>query len=157
MESHIDRSILGPFLSCCYINDLDQQLKHVNSFIYTDDTALLFKGKDINVINHNMSTELLNINQWFCANRFSFNIAKTNSMLFRSRHKFKDYHTLNLTQNDKMVQQVDELKYLGMILDTHLSFKQHIDKIISQTTFKEKFPNQPEWSVIWKFENLKIT
>ena len=75
----------------------------------------------------NMDLEILG--RWFAANKLSINIAKTCSILFRSRLKYIDDNHLGIKFNGEVVEQVSQFKYLGVILDQFLDFKNHVDYI----------------------------
>ena len=83
-------SILGPILFSCYIIDLPQHLLHCKSFLNADDTALLYRGRNIEDISNHLNLELEHVNNWFIANLLSSNAKKTKVMLFRSSHKYID-------------------------------------------------------------------
>ena len=130
-------SILGPLLFICYINDLPNFAGDLDTFLYADDTALLAKGTDETIIQNTLQNNFNNILNWLAVNKLSLNANKTKVMLFCSNHHRLKNHKLHITIGDTTLEQVDNLKYLGVYLDTHLSFDNHIDKIcgkISQRT-----------------------
>ena len=69
-------SILGPLLFVCYINDLSNHLKLARSFLYADDTALVFSSINAEQLSVAMNSELALINNWFNANKLSINASK---------------------------------------------------------------------------------
>ena len=75
-----------------------------------------------------MNLELSKIAVWFKANKLSLNEGKTKYTFF---HKFsqKDniplkLHTLAI--NEKVIERTTSIKFLGVLLDEHLSWKNHI-------------------------------
>jgi len=44
-------TILGPFLSLLYINDLPNCLQHSQPRMYADDTSITFVGSDVDEMN----------------------------------------------------------------------------------------------------------
>ena len=56
------------------------------------------------------------------------NTAKTKLMHFRHRSNFD----LNVSVNGESIESVSHFKYLGVALDTHLSFDMHIDKLCNK-------------------------
>ena len=73
--------------------------------------------------NINQDLELLF--QWLCANRLSLNVKKTEFIIFRpARTSLKNRVTLTL--NGCKIFESTKVKYLGVILDSRLSWKHHI-------------------------------
>ena len=75
-----------------------------------------------------MNCELSKISEWFKVNKLSLNVAKTNYILFRPRQKHITVSdTITLDKN--AVKQVEVTKFLGVLLDRHLSRKYHINHV----------------------------
>ena len=60
-----------------------------------------------------------------CINRLSLNISKTKFVIFHASNKPK--YPITILINNKTIDEVKYIKYLGVTLDTQLSFKYHID------------------------------
>ena len=58
----------------------------------------------------------------------ALNISKTNFLIFHSRQK-KLTHNVNLKLDKKALQQKDHIKYLGVIIDSYLNWKQNITNV----------------------------
>ena len=80
--------------------------------------------------------ELTIVSEWMKANELTLNTAKTKFVVFGSRNKLSYTLKLSLTINRQPVEQVNEFKYLGLILDDKLSFDQHINYIHSKAVKK---------------------
>ena len=119
-------SILGPLLFLLYINDMRHALKHSVVHHFADDTNLLYSHKNQNLLRKNMNSDLdSDLFQWLCANRLSLNVKKTEFIIFRpARTCLKDRVTLTL--NGCKIFESTNIKYLGIILDSRLSWKHHI-------------------------------
>ena len=140
-------SLLGPLLFILYINDLHNS-SHILSFIcFADDSNLFFTHRDPRILIDTMNRELTLVQSWIQANRLSLNIEKTHSMLFSN--------TLNILPNPVKInntelKQVDCTKFLGLFIDSDLSWKSHINylsKVLSRNTgilhkLKNIFPCQ---------------
>ena len=50
-----------------------------------------------------------------------------------------------MSLNGEMIEVVQQFKYLGMILDSHLQFDIHIDKIVDKTTTKLGLLYKTRW------------
>ena len=68
------------------------------------------------------------VRKWLEANRLALNIEKTNFVLFHPpRHKFNAQITLKFGK--KKISQKTCIKFLGVLLDSHLSWKSHITEL----------------------------
>ena len=65
---------------------------------------------------------------WLNLNRLALNVDKTNFVNFRSCHKLPN-HNVTLLMNKKALQQKDHVKYLGVLVDQHLSWKYQIKSV----------------------------
>ena len=76
-------SVLGPLLFIIYTNDVPHCLAHNKANIFADDTTLFSSGNCVQELFNNMKTDLLELIDWFRANKLSLNLSKTNYVLFR--------------------------------------------------------------------------
>ena len=75
-----------------------------------------------------MNCELSKISEWSKVNKLSPNVAKTNYILFRPKQKpITVSDTITLDNN--AVKQLEVTKFLGVLLDRHLSWKYHINHV----------------------------
>ena len=75
-----------------------------------------------------MNEELKKLSLWLNVNRLPLNVAKTNFFIFSSHQKIPD-HNVTLLMNNKALEQKDHVKYLGVLLDQHLSWKYQIKNV----------------------------
>jgi hypothetical protein len=70
------------------------------------------------------------MNTWFNVNLLTLNFNKTQYVEFR----FKNYYniTTQINYDQKSISNVTETKFLGLITDDTLSWKQHTDQVISK-------------------------
>lgn len=121
-------SILGPLLFIIYINDIVNSSKIANFIMFADDTNLFFKHKDLDKLENVINEELSRISVWFKLNKLSLNIKKTNYILFKPS-KAKNSHNygdLKIKIDNVLIIRVDKTKFLGVILNEHLSWKDHL-------------------------------
>ena len=79
---------------------------------------------DLSVV---LNKELVKISDWLKANKLSLNILKTNLIAFtRSKVNACD---LNVFIDNIKIKQVDSVKFLGVDVDSKLSWKEHISKV----------------------------
>lgn len=121
-------SNLGPLLFLIYMNDLP----HINLRgvvrLFADDTSIFYEGKTQAEIKSDAEEDLRTLKSYFQTNMLSLNISKTKFMLFRSTHKMISNPT-GLTIDDETVPYVDSFKYLGLIMDSSLTWQHHIDQL----------------------------
>ena len=75
-----------------------------------------------------VNNELVNIKDWFNANKLSLNLEKTKYSFFHKPSK-KDDIPLRLPKliiNNYEIQREESIKFLGVLLDQHLTWKEHI-------------------------------
>ena len=99
-----------------------------SSFImlFADDTNIFVSGISILEIEQTINVELKALSIWFKLNKLSLNIKKTNFMIIKSRNKNVDPTLLNININNNKIQQVQFIKFLGVIIDEHLTWDHHI-------------------------------
>jgi hypothetical protein len=132
-------SILGPTLFLIYINDLcNLQLNNGIVLSYADDTALLFSA-DSEADVHKFAQQGLNVvTNWLQQHLLTLNIDKTKYIKFSIRKQLSTQHIPQMYAHDcnfqlynakchcPDIKLTNSIKYLGVILDENLSFKQHV-------------------------------
>ena len=74
-------------------------------------------------VQENVNSELINIHTWLRANKLSLNIEKANFILFHSpQMKVQDSY-FNLKLCNKQLKREYCIKYLGILIDSHLNGK----------------------------------
>ena len=108
-----------------YINDIAQFRRKFDFITHADDITLCGTiDGDITVTNIN--TELKNITEWLEINKLSLNVQKTKAIVFHMPQK-QIIHP-NLKMNDTKIEFVDNFVFLGVTLNKHLNWSNHIDK-----------------------------
>jgi len=121
-------SILGPLFFSIYINDLVQCSNTFKFLLYADDTTLYFNLEDFHTNNKTaaINEELEKINNWLNVNKLTLNVDKTTCMHFAKRRTLEP---LSFEINNKTITNVSQFKFLGVVLDSHISWKNHIDMV----------------------------
>ena len=141
-------SVLGPLLFIVYINDLEKCSKF-EAVLFADDAALNIHDKQLNRLQKEMNSEAKHLHEWFIANKLTLNLKKTKFMLFnRQKLKANAMRKFRLNINKMNIEQVDEIKYLGVYLDNKLNWHKHIENLctkLSRTAgvmykFRKRFP-----------------
>ena len=128
-------SVLGPLLFLIYINDFHNSSDKFSFYLFADDTNLLYADKNLKSLEKIMvNNELVRVSDWLNANKLTLNAKKSNFVIFRP-HQRKMDHSVNILMFDNSnhiltsLECKDHVKYLGVLLDSHLSWKYHIDNV----------------------------
>jgi hypothetical protein len=125
-------SILGPLLFLLYINDLSMTSSVFKFILFADDTNVFLSHHSLGHLFDIANNELSLIEQWFKANRLFLNIDKTNFILFHTKKKIDPDVNRSLLINDVPITQTNSSKFLGIIVDSHLTWKDHISTIVKK-------------------------
>ena len=121
-------SVLGPLLFLIYINDLPNISSKLSFFLFADDTNIYYESNNLKELEKTVNKELKVLSLWLNLNRLALNVSKTNFVIFRSPKKPLN-HNVTLIMNRKAIEQKDHVKYLGILMDQHLSWKQQISNV----------------------------
>ena len=116
-------SQLGPLLFLLFINDLCKSSDILTFILFADDTNAFIKGKDITNTINVLNAELVKVAIWFHANQLSLNIKKTKYMIFSNKQSMSN-HSVNIRGVE--LECVPSIKFLGVMVDNKLSWKEHI-------------------------------
>ena len=110
-------SILGPLLFTFYINDLSSVTKTCNVILYADDTAIIYSDKQKAQIEKHLNNDMEIVKTWLDENKLTLNVKKTKSMLIGNNKLLNEADYLDVRLYMDSIEQVGELKYLGVWLD----------------------------------------
>ena len=122
-------SILGPLLFIMYINDISNSSNLLNFILFADDTNIFYSSKDLSNAKNTLHHELEKVIDWLIANQLSLNLKKTNYIIFKPRQKKLNYHDFSLKVKNSTIERKSNTKFLGVIIDEHLSWKEHINTV----------------------------
>lgn len=125
-------SCLGPLLYTIFTNDLPLVINDANIAMYADDSTIYTSALTANDLNTALEVELRSVVEWVKRNKLVLNVAKTNCIVFGSNHTIRSNPVLNLTINNIGINQVQETKLLGIVIDSKLSWTNHINKITAK-------------------------
>jgi hypothetical protein len=129
-------SNLGPLLFLIFINDFSVNIPDVEYNMYADDTAIYVTGKNGYEIKEKLQRATLYAMEWFGANKLAINESKSYTMLIcNSCHPDKDFK-LNIYANNSPLDQCDTIKYLGVTIDSRLSWSPHINELCKKLSQK---------------------
>jgi len=121
-------SILGPFLFLIFINDLTKSSKKFNFTLFADDCSLVLDGPKIEPLINEANKELALVDKWIKCNKLTLNINKSCYMIF-NRMKKMPIDIPHITINNIRVTREKSVKFLGVILDSKLTWSNHITSL----------------------------
>ena len=124
-------SVLGPLLFLLYINDISYSSNQFNFFLFADDTNLLYADKNPRSLEAVVNKELASVSNWLMADKLYLNKKKSNFAIFQPYQKRLDFDvTIKLFGHAKNslipLERKDYVKYLGILIDSNLTWKQHL-------------------------------
>ena len=127
-------SILGSLLFLIYVNDISFSTE-VKLLSFADDTTIYLSSNSVQTLFEKANTCISSLYTWFCANQLYLNPKKTKYMIVSPSQKRIESGNYHLKIGDMAIERVGNnyceknVKFLGITLDEHLSFKDHINGI----------------------------
>jgi hypothetical protein len=122
-------SILGPFLFIIFINDFPLRINSLSEpILFADDTSVTIsnrKFEDFCMISNSVLSHMI---EWFAANKLVLNLEKTNIM--KSVTNNSPDCAMTIGYKDKYREETVNSRFLGLHLENHLNWKDHIDQMI---------------------------
>lgn len=85
------------------------------------DALIYMSGYSSEEINEVLNDQMMEVDKWLKVNKLILNANKTKVMLIKSVRK-KTIGKLNIKWLNQILEEVDEIKYLGVIIDKNLNF-----------------------------------
>ena len=141
-------SVLGPLLFLFFINDLPNISDAFTPVLYADDTTLSFRCQSTTDATLYCNRDLLKFYNWAVSNKLSinFDIDKTYFMIHTFRNL--DLTDLHINLGNNILSKRVVSKFLGVMVDEKLKFKDHIE-LISKKISKSI-------GIIYKLAQLKM-
>ena len=120
-------SIVGPLFPLLYINDLPGIINDISKpTVFTDDTNIIITHSNLTDFKEEINTVVEKLNNWFQTNLLILNFNKTYYMHFTTKPKFAvDIH---IRHQVNPIINTYSTNFLGLTLDSTLSYKTHIDQ-----------------------------
>lgn len=123
-------SVLGTTLFLLFIDSLKLLNTSGTKYMYADDIAMIYSGSSDEGMQTEMNNDLNLIRLWMLRHKMTLNVDKTHYMFFSNTIPMQMYvHYENME-----IQRVNEFKYLGLTLDSKLSFSSHIRTLKSKAS-----------------------
>ena len=115
------------------LNDFSNCSKILDIHLFADDSNLFLSDKNLLNLERVINCELVKVKDWLNANKLTLNVSKSNFFIFLS-YKKKVNHNLKISINDVALEQKQNTKYLGIITDSNLNWKNHVHQISAKVS-----------------------
>ena len=124
-------SVLGPLMFLIYRNDFPQTMSKLASLIiFADDTSILTSNPNLEDFKNNVNLVLTELINWFRGNLLTLNYDKTQFLQFLT--KKQNEIKLQITASNTIITSVSSTKFLGLVIDSAVSWRDHIIEVTSK-------------------------
>ena len=124
----IQGSVLGPLLFNIYINDIVNL--GIQTILFADDAVFYVESKSLDECVTQVQLFSKRLSLWLQKNRLTPSESKTRLMHVSPYRK--PITMPEILFNDNVLEWVDQIKYLGIIIDNKLTFKPHVDYVLGK-------------------------
>ena len=131
-------SVLGPVLFTVYTGTLAFPLEAhgVSYHFFADDTQLYIKVEDIDEAKHRLSSLLSDLEIWMARQKLKLNDGKTEIIVIRGNLRNVPVANFGVMSfGDTQLVPCESAKNLGVVLNSSLSFRSHMDSIVKAYNF----------------------
>ena len=135
-------SVLGPVLFTLYMQPLSQIISdfNINYHFYADDSQL-YKSANVNDIPNLLPIFeqcVQAIKNWMNLNRLKLNEDKTEIILLGNKNQLINVRNKKIVINDCIISFSVKVKNLGVLIDSNLSMRDHVNNIIKKSYLEIK-------------------
>ncbi len=126
--------VLSPILFAIYINDIVFESKSktkIYSNLFADDLSASCAAKKLTTIEKALNLYLKKLENWVSLWRLTMSTNKCNFIIFTKTNNKKNL-TLKLKFFDEYIPQSYSTKFLGITLDSNLTFKEYTNEIYTK-------------------------
>ena len=124
-------SVLGPLLFLIYINDLTYEVQSSEVRLFADDTILYIIVDNPKDSVDSLNNDLSRVSNWASDWIVKFSAPKTKTMLVSNKHP-DDLPPVSM--DGVNLDEVQSHKHLGVVLSKDLSWKNHIEDMVSRAS-----------------------
>jgi ribonuclease HI len=124
-------SVLSPLLFNIFCSDLHSSIDpSCKILMYADDIVIYTSHKNHFQALNSLKSSLVAVDKWFWENGLTLSPDKSQFVIFSRKHRLPD--NVNLTINNIPIVQRDQVKFLGVILDRKLSWKEYTNYLVTK-------------------------
>lgn len=121
-------SVVGSILYLIYVNDMGHLKLSGKLCLFADDSSVFYANKTVQQNMERMKPDIEIINEYFRLNKLSLNANKTKFVHFAPAQK-KFIAEENLNADGFVIEKVNSIKYLGVHIDSQLTWANHVDHV----------------------------
>lgn len=121
-------SILGPLLFIIYVNDMWNLPLRGRLQLYADDACLVYEASTTEELEFDIQHDMNLLLRWLSENGLKLNVEKSSYIALNNNL------SVDIQVDSILLKKTDTSSFLGLILDTNLSWKAHIEKVIKKVT-----------------------
>lgn len=130
MEAGVPQgSVLSPHLFTIFTADLPRTAR-TSLALYADDTAIVARSTQARQVTRYLQEAASLLEEWCNRWKVEINADKSKAILFRRVRK--QTPTGHVTMNGEAIQWHDTAKYLGVVMDRSLTWKQNTDEVVKK-------------------------
>ena len=123
-------SVLGPVLFTIYIRHVPQYVHYSRPLLYADDVCLSLPScpSQLSDMLTHLSADFAALNSYFCSIGLMLNVTKTDFMIVHHKRMTLPSN-ISVQCGSAAISPSESCKYLGLIIDQHLTFNAHINHL----------------------------
>ena len=127
-------TVLGPLLFILYINSLLKNEIQGLIISYADDTVLIFSDVTWQCVKTKAEIGIGLVKDWLDYNELSLNVDKTKYIAFSLTDINRpNFNSIQLPRTGLEIKEVNNIKYLGVIVDKNLKWSCHVNSLVVKT------------------------
>ncbi|KAK2709307.1 hypothetical protein QYM36_013093 [Artemia franciscana] len=141
LESGVPQGgVLSALLFALYISDLNaDNLQRAKIYLYADDLAVTVEGQQREEIQTYAQKAANFIEQWAAEKEIILSEEKTTMMMFTSERRQAPDPDIFL--NGLKIRCTESVRYLGVLLDSQLTWEKHIEELITAVDRRQMLIN----------------
>ena len=129
-------SVLSCVLFIVFINDIVNVIQYSKIKLFADDTLIYItcKPSELSTYIDLLNDDLSRVFKWLCYSKLTINVKKSKVMLITNNKSLSLPKPIII--NDQEIEPVFDFKYLGVIVDSSLTFTNHFEYILKKLNAK---------------------
>ena len=127
-------SVLGPKMFKIFVNDLPENIKDGELYMFADDTTAYFIGSNVEEVIDGLNRIADTIHHWCIDNKLTINTEKTQAMLITGQKFVGPLRRLSI--GGETIQFVDSARCLGVQIDKGLNWSKQVKSVAKSFSAK---------------------